>query len=368
MLSLCSSVHFGGTLRGLALIEPFESLALFPDAEFDFAARRGVRAVAVLFSIFPVAFILSAVGPVENAVALLLVVHVLAFIFSAVRPRERALTLHFVIDPRADEHSAISPIVRPVPLDVVVRKVSVVRASVGPGESALAVLLSVNVEPVVLGTVRPCLHALPVLLVLLPVALVLRAVQVAVDTVAVRLVVEPHAVVNVTVRMDEAALAVGLVIAPPSLIHGTVGPSLLALARSNIRAIDPLALELGLVLQDLLRPELQLIIVNARLVAVVELAELLPNLKHFNILVVGSSMVNPMMSGEEATEVGGVAQLIPGEHAAHASLKLDEQEELLAVHCIGDVLDVLEVVPELTRCFLLHRLVGAATSETHILF
>ena len=61
----------------------------------------------MLLSIFPFAFVLSAVRPVEDAMALLLIVHVLTFVFTTIGPLECALAFHFVVDPRADEYAAI---------------------------------------------------------------------------------------------------------------------------------------------------------------------------------------------------------------------------------------------------------------------
>ena len=71
------------------------------------------------------------------------------------------------------------------------------------------------------------------------------------------------------------------------------------------------------------------------------------------------------MPVKQSSVLGRVPELVPGEHATHTGLELDDKPDLLAVHLVGDVLDVFEVLSELARCFLLYRLVRATTCQTH---
>ena len=156
-----------------------------------------------------------------------------------------------------------------MPLNVIVCKITVVCTTVGPRKPALSMFFAVNVLTVILGTVRPRLDALPVLFIFLPVAFILRAIQVAVHSMTVGLVVQPHSIINISISVNKPSFSIGFVLTPPSFVHGTVRPCLLSFSSPNIGAIDPLALELGLVLEYLLRSKVDLIVVQTHHVAAV---------------------------------------------------------------------------------------------------
>jgi len=74
---------------------------------------------------------------------------------------------------------------------------------------------------------------------------------VTVGSKPVCLVVLPLAIIDITVCMNQSAFTIGLIVSPVSLVHGTVGPDLNALALTNVRATEPLALVLRTVFEDL---------------------------------------------------------------------------------------------------------------------
>ena len=96
----------------LLFAEPFDSLAVFPQAVLNFVfLGHVVDAEAVLFAPVPVAFIDAAVCPLVHAITVFLVVPVKALVNSAIGPGVHADTFHVVLVPLSFEGAAIEPLV-----------------------------------------------------------------------------------------------------------------------------------------------------------------------------------------------------------------------------------------------------------------
>lgn len=93
----------------LLLSDPFDSLAVLPEAEFDDVGRVFVDADALLLAVAPRSVVLAAVGPREYAVPVLFVVVVVARVRAAVGPAEVAATVHFITHPVAFKHATVRP-------------------------------------------------------------------------------------------------------------------------------------------------------------------------------------------------------------------------------------------------------------------
>ena len=114
----------------------------------------------------------------------------------------------------------------------------------------MAVFAPLDVLSLVRCAIGPRFQALPVLLVLLPAATILGPVQVTVGAEAVSFVVLPVAIVNVAISVDQATLSVGFVLRPVAFVHRAVWPDLDSLSLTRGRALGPLALIPGTILQD----------------------------------------------------------------------------------------------------------------------
>jgi len=99
-------------------------------------------------------------------------------------------------------------------------------------------------------------------------------------------VILPLTVVDVAICVDQPSFSICLVVFPPAFIHGAVRPYLTALALTNVLALDPLSIVLGMVLQFDHSSVFYKILSVIRLLVIVELAELLSYLLHFGIIVV----------------------------------------------------------------------------------
>ena len=84
----------------LTLVEPFNSLAIFPETKFDLTVLGDeIGAQTVLFTLVPVSLIAAPVCPGVNSEAMLLVVFVLAAVLTPVIPNVDAHTLHIIVQP-----------------------------------------------------------------------------------------------------------------------------------------------------------------------------------------------------------------------------------------------------------------------------
>ena len=94
----------------LTLVEPFNSLAIFPETEFDLAVLGNkIGTQAVLFSLVPVSLVAAPVRPSVYSKAMLLVIFVLALVHPTIVPDVNAHALHVVVEPFTLVFTAIEP-------------------------------------------------------------------------------------------------------------------------------------------------------------------------------------------------------------------------------------------------------------------
>ena len=94
----------------LTFIEPFDSLAVFPETELDLAVLGNkIGAQAVLLALVPVSLVAAPVRPSVNSKAMLLVVFVLALVHPTIVPDVNAHALHVVVEPLALVFTAVEP-------------------------------------------------------------------------------------------------------------------------------------------------------------------------------------------------------------------------------------------------------------------
>ena len=89
--------------------DPFDSLAVLPEAEFDDVGRVFIDADTLLLAVAPRSVVLATIGPREYAVPVLFVVVVVAGVRAAVGPAEVAASVHFIAHPVAFEHATVRP-------------------------------------------------------------------------------------------------------------------------------------------------------------------------------------------------------------------------------------------------------------------
>ena len=94
----------------LILVEPFNSLTIFPQTKFDLAILGDeVSAQAMLLALVPVPLIAAPVCPGVNSETMLLIILVLTLVHPAIVPDVNAHALHVVVKPLALIFSAIEP-------------------------------------------------------------------------------------------------------------------------------------------------------------------------------------------------------------------------------------------------------------------
>ena len=102
-LQIVDSLH-------LSLVEPFDTLAVFPEAELYFVVFwHNVSAKAVLLSLVPEAFVAALVSPRVNAESVLFVVFVLSAIHPSIVPDVNAHSFHIVVEPLSLVLTAVQP-------------------------------------------------------------------------------------------------------------------------------------------------------------------------------------------------------------------------------------------------------------------
>lgn len=91
----------------LILIEPFNSLSIFPQAGLRVAPRHLIQAEAVLFASKPHPLVHAMISPRVDAEAVFLVVTVLALVPTPILPGVNTHALHVVVEPFALIFAAI---------------------------------------------------------------------------------------------------------------------------------------------------------------------------------------------------------------------------------------------------------------------
>jgi hypothetical protein len=119
---LVSSIFQIGPLN---IIEPFDSLAVFPDTS-PITAILSVDTLTVLLSILPPTFVLLAVIPGVNTISVLSVVLVVSIILSAILPGIKTLAVHIIIFPLTVVLSTIWPNVDSLAVDLVFKPLAFV--------------------------------------------------------------------------------------------------------------------------------------------------------------------------------------------------------------------------------------------------
>lgn len=155
----------------------------------------------MLLPVFPHAFVLATISPVDNTVTFLLVIDVLTNVTSTVRPQEFTLTVHFIAFPFAFIDTTVEPFILPLPFDNVVLKLTVVDGTVWPNELSMAVLLPMLVISFIVRTIRPAFYSESMLYVFEPFSSVAGSVLVKINTFAVGLIIEPFSFVDISIGM-----------------------------------------------------------------------------------------------------------------------------------------------------------------------
>lgn len=134
---------------------PVPTLVVLPHALPSFAVPVDQLSLALAFSIDPVSFKDTSVGPAVLAETVLLVVIVLALIASAVVPGVHARAVHLIEPPLSFVLPPIAPAVLPIAVYVVLMPLTRIVATIRPKVGALALLFSPPVFALVLAAVRP---------------------------------------------------------------------------------------------------------------------------------------------------------------------------------------------------------------------
>ena len=130
----------------LILVEPLNTLAIFPQTELLFAIlRHVVSAHPMLFTSIPVALVAPAISPSVDAEAVFLVILVLTLVNSAIIPNIDTHTLHVILEPLALVAPSIKPRVDAYSADFVLPPISRILAAIIPLVATDAVFASISV-------------------------------------------------------------------------------------------------------------------------------------------------------------------------------------------------------------------------------
>ena len=107
----CRIIHLHVVDRlDLGLVEPFDPLAVLPQAELHLVIfRNNIGAETVLFALVPITFIAALISPCVDSEAVLLVVFVLAAVHPSVIPDVNSHALHIIVEPFALVLTAVKP-------------------------------------------------------------------------------------------------------------------------------------------------------------------------------------------------------------------------------------------------------------------
>ena len=108
-------------------VDPFDFLAVFPDALPGLAILGGVSSLAMLLTVFPWAVVTATVRPFEYTLAMASIRNEEAFIQIALLRCELALAAHFAFSPLADVDFTVSPVVLTKAIDVTLLEHAIVK-------------------------------------------------------------------------------------------------------------------------------------------------------------------------------------------------------------------------------------------------
>jgi hypothetical protein len=216
-------------LIGCMLIEPFNTLSVFPKSVLDaWLIEVCIGSEAMLLSISPPAFIMASVSPFVDSKSFFLVLVVLPKVTDAVCIFIDSYPLHVILIPLAEIFAPICPNIRPETCNLIISPHAWVDTPVGPDVLSLAVLSAHVVGAFVSCTFRPRLNALTVLLIVSPFSFVAGFVYVGVHTRAIGLVARPISVIDVAVNMVESSLSTCNIVGPLAFVPCAIWPRHLA--------------------------------------------------------------------------------------------------------------------------------------------
>lgn len=124
------------------LSDPLVSLAVFPFSVFNLSTARVILAGAVLFTVEPTTFVLSAIRPDESTLSLFLIINVFSFVFSSIVPCENTSSVHLIELPLTVVGSSISPSVVTSAMNVIILKFAFIVTAICPFEVTMTFLLA----------------------------------------------------------------------------------------------------------------------------------------------------------------------------------------------------------------------------------
>ena len=107
-------------------VDPFNFLAVFPDALPGLAIFGSVSSLAMLLTVFPWAVVTATVRPLEYTLAMASIRNEEAFILIAFLRCELALATHLAFSPLTDVDFAVSPVVLTIAIDVTLLEQAIV--------------------------------------------------------------------------------------------------------------------------------------------------------------------------------------------------------------------------------------------------
>ena len=170
------SIHLFHLLFELFIIEPADTLAIFPEPCPLHSIYVLVYALTMLLSIFPLAGVLTIVGPSVDSETMLLVIQVLTLVTTTIRPREDSLSIHIAVLPLTLVNFSIFPRICSYAIDLIIEPVSIIHRPICISIDPFALLTALMVLTLKRRLVSPSFFTKPMLHIILPITDVTRAI------------------------------------------------------------------------------------------------------------------------------------------------------------------------------------------------
>ena len=179
----------------------------------------------MLFSIFPIPFVLSTILPFKSPITLSLIVHKTTHVFFAVSPRETPLSVHLILVPLT-----YIVLIRPGVLSTssyfIEVEVTFVNAAIRKCERAIPFLFPISVVPFILCSIWPDFGSKTTLFVVNPFSVIDSAICVEISALSISFIIIPVSLIKISICMVKFTVATSYIIFPVTLVTRAIWPKL----------------------------------------------------------------------------------------------------------------------------------------------
>lgn len=114
--------HFNNLLRYnfLTLFAPSSMSSILPNSSLSHSFIACIHGCAVLFTIFPLSFVLLASGPCKDTMPMFFIIFVLTYVNFSIWPCEGSVAMHAIVQPLSGEAAFVFPRIGPLSVNIIV--------------------------------------------------------------------------------------------------------------------------------------------------------------------------------------------------------------------------------------------------------